>query len=144
MAENYIVGKITYKGDYGGRKHHEKVCTFPGIRYNQVVNETFQNALSAFTDANVKIVSCNYVFGVDDGDPGTDANVDKVLVVKLRDTTTQRAVKVSVAAPKDSVLEQGQHYERLKASKIADFLSFVNTYSLNTFTYLDSWVKQSR
>lgn len=139
-----LTGRVSFKGTHGKPPNHEKVSTFNGLKYLEVVNNDFMEALATWTNANIKQVSVNYVFPYMPGSPLFPCNVDLILVVWMRDAVTEGVVRFTIPAPNPANLEERDGGTRLKKTEEQNFTNFINDYCENTFTFLRSKVVQSR
>ena len=141
----YILdASVTFKGDFGKRANNEKPTKWPGVTWTELLNDGFKTDLAAWTDCNIKTITERYSFALDTAAPGADANVDKVLTARLRNTTTGKIISISIPAPKSSVLENAPEGERLADSQITAFMTMINDNLEDSFTFLYSIVEQSR
>ena len=141
----YILdASVTFKGDFGKRANNEKPTKWPGITWAELLDGDFKLALSAWTDCNIKTITERYTFALDTAAPGADANVDKVLTVRLRNTTTGKIVSVSIPAPTAARLVKAPEGEKLDPNQVNAFMVMINDNLEDTFSYLYSIVEQSR
>lgn len=135
---------ISFKGDLGRRRNHVKAIKWPGAVWGTLLDLSFQNALAAFTDCNIKSVSDRYHIPGDLAAPGVGANIDKTLVIRVRNITKQEVQTLTVPAPKASKLEDYPGGQRLANDEIENFMDILSDYMSDDFTFLYSFVEQRR
>lgn len=144
MAYDKVYAKVTFKGDYGKPPNHLKPTSFPSLLWAEVTDGDFQSGLAAFTDCNIAQVNILYTFNGDNDPPESEANVDRTLIIKLRANATAKVTTITIPAPKDSIIEDSPKGQKLTEAAKNQFMTFVYNNFSTGYTYLYSYVTQSR
>jgi hypothetical protein len=127
MAEMWVKGgTINWLGDNGGKgERHKGTSKFE--RINDGVRLTaLANGLSAYTNAVWDMAAHIYrVFETTASPPGLGVNMDRRAIIYFRDEATLEVCSVTLPAPKDSIVEETEQGQRVKAADVAAIVQLI-------------------